>query len=79
MRISYYAQTDSLHIQLKGGVELEGEEVAEGIVFHYNEAGEVVSIEMDSSASTLADVRTLEAFGIERVVSMRTEGMVSSG
>jgi len=72
MRVSYYTQTDSLHIQLKEGIELEGEEIAEGIVFHYNEAGEVVSMEMDSSASTLADVKTLEALGVERVVSAHT-------
>lgn len=69
MKVEYHPDTDSLYIQLKDGEESYGREVERGIVFHYDEAGAVVSLEMDSFASKLVDIETLEAGGIDRVVS----------
>jgi uncharacterized protein YuzE len=64
VRIDYYPDTDSLYIKLKPSVESEGVEVAPGIVFHYTPQGEVTAIDIDSGASALADVSSLEAAGL---------------
>lgn len=69
MKIEYFPESDSLYMKLREGAEAYGEEVERGIVFHYNDAGAVVSIEMDSFASKLVNVGCLKVTGIERVVS----------
>lgn len=71
MKVEYYPDSDSLYMKLREGEEAYGKEVERGVVFHYDDAGAVVSIEMDSFASGLVDVGTLEASGIDRVVSSR--------
>ena len=79
MKVSYYSDSDSLFIKLRPGPEATGEEVAPGIVFHYTPEGEVTAIEMDSRASKLVDVNTLEASGIERVISSHVIEMAHDG
>lgn len=79
MKVEYYPDTDSLYIQLKEGEEATGKEVERGIVFHYDDAGAVVSLEMDSFASKLVDIKALEASGIDRVVSSHLAEMTHDG
>lgn len=67
MDISYYADTDSLFIKLRPGIESTGEEITPGIVFHYTPDGEVTAIEMDSSASHMVDITSLKAEGMPTV------------
>jgi uncharacterized protein YuzE len=64
MKVSYYPDTDSLFVKLKPGLEAEGSEVAPGIVFHYTPEGEVTAIDIDSGASKLVDLSTLEVEGL---------------
>ncbi len=64
MIITYFPETDSLHIRLKNKTEYEGEEVAPGVVFHFDKDNELVSIEMDSMASKIVDRSTIELKGL---------------
>ena len=64
MKVSYYPDTDSLFVKLKPGMEAEGSEVAPGIVFHYTPEGEVTAIDVDSRASKLVDLSSLEVEGL---------------
>ena len=65
MRIEYWPEYDALYIRLKEDLpEATGAEVAPGIVFHYSESREVVSIEMDSRASELANLSELRIEGL---------------
>jgi uncharacterized protein YuzE len=64
MKVSYYPDTDSLFVKLKPGVEAEGSEVAPGIVFHYTSEGEVTAIDIDSKASEMVDLSSLEVEGL---------------
>ncbi len=64
MKVSYYPDTDSLFVKLKPGMEAEGSEVAPGIVFHYTPEGEVTAIDIDSKASKLVDLSSLEVEGL---------------
>lgn len=79
MKVEYFADSDSLYMKLREGEEAYGKEVERGIVFHYNDAGAVVSIEMDSFASKLVDVTELEASGIDRVTGSRMAEMAHDG
>jgi hypothetical protein len=62
VKVSCYPDTDSLFIKVKGG--LEGSKVAPGIVFHYTSEGEVTAIDIDSEASKLVDLSSLEVEGL---------------
>lgn len=67
MKIEYWPEYDALYIRLKEAVpEATGAEVAPGIVFHYSSGSpqEVVSIEMDSRASKLANLSELRLEGL---------------
>lgn len=64
MKVSYYADTDSLFVKLKPGLEAEGSEVAPGIVLHYTSEGEVTAIDIDSDASKVVDLSLLEVEGL---------------
>jgi uncharacterized protein YuzE len=67
LMIEYWPEYDALYIRLKEAVpEATGAEVAPGIVFHYSEGNsrEVVSIEMDSQASKLANLSELRVEGL---------------
>ncbi len=69
MKFSYFPDTDSLFIKLKPGTEAGGSEVAPGIVFHYTPEGEVTAIDIDSKASELVDLSSLEVEGFPAGVS----------
>ena len=64
MKVSYFPDTDSLFVKLRPGLEAEGAEVAPGVVFHYAPGGEVTAIDIDSKASELVDLSSLEVEGL---------------
>jgi uncharacterized protein YuzE len=64
MKVSYFSDTDSLSVKLKPGLEAEGAEVAPGIVFHCTPGGEITAIDIDSKASELVDLSSLEIEGL---------------
>ncbi len=63
MELHYFPETDSLYISLNKKESLEGEEVAPGVVFHFDSEGGIVSIDIDSNASKLVDLSNIEAKG----------------
>ncbi|WP_028641621.1 DUF2283 domain-containing protein [Novosphingobium acidiphilum] len=59
MKIFYYAETDSLYIELKAGPGTETREIADGLNVDFDADGAVVGLDIDH-ASTKLDLATLE-------------------
>lgn len=51
MKLNYYADTDSLYIDLTEGVSVESREVSEGVVLDYDASGQLVGIDIDNASS----------------------------
>ena len=58
MRINYYAETDSLYIDLSSKPSVESREVSEGVVLDYDADGNLVGIDIDQ-ASTKLEIKEL--------------------
>jgi uncharacterized protein YuzE len=58
MRINYYADTDSLYIDLSSKPSVDSREVSEGIVLDYDADGNLVGIDIDQ-ASTKLEIKEL--------------------
>jgi uncharacterized protein YuzE len=58
MRINYYAETDSLYIDLSSKPSADSREVSEGIVLDYDAEGNLVGIDIDQ-ASTKLEIKEL--------------------
>ena len=63
MKVEYDVTTDSLYISLNEGVSAESEEVTDGVVLDFDDAGKVVGIDIQH-ASQRAD---LDKLSFERV------------
>jgi uncharacterized protein YuzE len=59
MRFEYFPETDTLYIQLQQGPGTDAREVAPDIVLDYNEAGDVIGIEIEH-ASVRTDLANLQ-------------------
>lgn len=59
MRLHYYADSDSLYVELKRSPGTETREVSNGLNVDLDAAGDVVRFDIDS-ASTRLDLSTLE-------------------
>jgi uncharacterized protein YuzE len=66
MKIFYYADTDSLYIELKAGPGTETREIAEGLNADLDADGTVVGLDIDH-ASTRIDLTTLETTALPLV------------
>ncbi len=53
MRINYYAETDSLYIDLSAKPSVDSREVSEGIVLDYDAEGNLVGIDIDQASTKL--------------------------
>jgi len=74
MKLSYYAETDSLYIEFAPDVAKDTREVVRGVVVDFSAGGRVVGIDIDH-ASRIVDLTTLEAVDIPLRRSMlRAEG-----
>jgi len=60
MRFHYYAETDSLYIDLADRPGAESREVAPGVVLDFDAAGRLVGMDIDQ-ASQVVDLSRLEA------------------
>lgn len=60
MRFHYYAETDSLYIDLADRPGAESREVAPGVVLDFDAAGRLVGVDIDH-ASQVVDLSRLEA------------------
>jgi uncharacterized protein YuzE len=58
MRINYYAETDSLYIDLSSRPSVDSREVSEGVVLDYDAEGNLVGIDIDQ-ASTKLEIKEL--------------------
>ena len=58
MKVEYDITTDSLYISLNEGVSAESEEVTDGVVLDFDDAGRVVGIDIQH-ASQRADIDKL--------------------
>lgn len=63
MKLHYYAETDSLYIELADGDGVETREVAAGMNVDLGADGSVVGIDIDGASSKL-DLATLETEGL---------------
>ena len=58
MKVEYDVTTDSMYISLNEGVSAESEEVTDGVVLDFDDAGRVVGIDIQH-ASQRADIDKL--------------------
>ena len=63
MKLSYFADTDTLYVELATGAARDGQEISEGVVADYDEAGRLLGLEIEQ-ASTRLDVTRLETVGL---------------
>jgi uncharacterized protein YuzE len=62
MKLHYYAETDSLYIELKSGPGAETREIADGLNVDFDSSGEVVGLDIDHAARL--DLTTLETIAL---------------
>jgi len=67
MTLHYYAETDSLYIDLSEVTSVESREVSEGVVLDYDAAGKLVGIDIDN-ASTRVQLDRLRLSGLPSVI-----------
>ena len=63
MKLSYYADTDSLYIELRPGPGAETREVANGLQVDLDEAGHVIGFDIDHASERL-DLSALETVAL---------------
>lgn len=51
MKVNYHPDTDSLYIDLSEHTSVESREVSEGVVLDYDEAGNLVGIDIDNAST----------------------------
>lgn len=51
MKLNYYADTDSLYIDLSEQPSVESREISEGVVLDYDRNGHLVGIDIDHARS----------------------------
>jgi uncharacterized protein YuzE len=50
MKLNYYAETDSLYIDLSETPSAESREISEGVVLDYDAGGNLVGIDIDNAS-----------------------------
>lgn len=63
MKLHYYAETDSLYIELRAGEGVEVRQIAEGLNADIDAEGRVVGLDIDHASSQL-DLTTLETVAL---------------
>ena len=53
MKLNYYAETDSLYIDLASSPSVESLEISEGVVLDYDSHGQLVGIDIDNASKKL--------------------------
>ena len=51
MKLNYYAETDSLYIDLSERPSAETKEISEGVLLDYDAAGNLVGIDIDNASA----------------------------
>ena len=63
MKLRYYAETDSLYIELSERVGTDSLEVTEGLVVDLDEHGDVIGIDIEHASEKL-DLQTVETVAL---------------
>ncbi len=63
MKLHYYAETDSLYIELSGSPSADSQEAAPGVVLDFDTDGHLVGIDIDH-ASTVTSLARLDVAGL---------------
>jgi len=63
MRLHYYPETDSLHIELKSTPGTEAREIVEGLVVDLDADGDVVGLDIDHASRKL-DLSIVETIAL---------------
>ena len=50
MKLNYYAETDSLYIDLSEKTSVESREISDGVVLDYDDKGNLVGIDIDNAS-----------------------------
>jgi uncharacterized protein YuzE len=58
MKLNYFAETDSLYIDLSERPSVRSKEISEGVVLDYDASGNLVGIDIDN-ASTKVELKHL--------------------
>ena len=59
MKLNYFADADSLYIELAQQPSIESKEVSEGVMIDYDASGNLVGIDIDNASAKL-DMRILQ-------------------
>lgn len=70
MKLAYYANTDSLYIDLSEQTSVSSREISEGVVLDYDSAGQLVGIDIDN-ASRKVQLQRLVLTGMEGKLEQR--------
>lgn len=73
MKLNYSPETDSLYIDLVDRPATESREVSEGVVLDYDDAGQLVGIDIDN-ASCKVELRPLVLTGLPGRVEAAAAG-----
>jgi uncharacterized protein YuzE len=63
MKLHYYAETDSLYIDLNSKPSTDSREIADGLVIDFDAEGNIVGIDVDRASKKL-DLKTLETVAL---------------
>ena len=69
MKLHYYPETDSLYIDLNGTPGSEAREIIEGIVVDFDEAGNVVGLDIEQASKKL-DLSKVETIALPPAKAM---------
>jgi len=70
MKLAYYANTDSLYIDLSEQTSVSSREISEGVVLDYDAAGQLVGIDIDN-ASHKVQLKRLVLTGMDGLIEQR--------
>ena len=59
MKLNYYPETNSLYVDLSENPSVEAQEVSPGVVFDFDDAGQVCGIDIDSMTNYLLSASAL--------------------
>ena len=71
MKLNYYADTDSLYIDLSSKSSNESREISPGIVVDYDSNGEIVGIDIDNASKKL-DLKNLTIWHVPAEVHIKS-------
>ena len=70
MKLAYYAETDSLYIDLSEHPSVESREISDGVVLDYDAEGSLVGIDIDN-ASRKVQLQRLILTGMQGEIEKR--------